>query len=81
MLIKRRCTATGVINFFSKNEPFIAVGSVTTRNSEPHYIWHYHGEATSVSGVAIDWQTVERVMNAHHSRARQDAQAQSRHAA
>lgn len=68
MLIKRRCTATGVINFFSKQEPYIAVGSVISRGGPATYIWRYHGEVRPAGGAAHDWKAVERAMNDQHRR-------------
>lgn len=68
MLIKRRCTATGVINFFSQQEPYLAVGSVISRSGPIPFIWRYHGEARPAAGAARDWKTVERAMNDQHRR-------------
>ena len=66
MLIKRRCTATGVINFYSKQEPHIAVGSVISRTGPVSFIWRYHGEARPAAGTARDWRAVEHAMNEHY---------------
>ena len=66
MLIKRRCTATGVINFYSKQDPYIAVGSVISRSGPAPYIWRYHGEEHPAGGEARDWKAVERAINEHY---------------
>lgn len=68
MLIKRRCTATGIINFYSKNEPYIAVGSVISRSNGPAYVWRYYGEDRACGGTACDMKAVERVMVEQHRR-------------
>lgn len=69
MLTKRHCTITGVINFYARNEPLIAVGSVIHRADSPPYIWHYHGETRSASGTAVDLPAVERFLNENHRKA------------
>jgi hypothetical protein len=69
MLIKRRCTATGVINFYSKQEPYIAIGSVISRPGPNPFIWRYYGETRPAGGAEQEWKAVERAMNDHHRRA------------
>ena len=69
MLVKRRCTATGIINFYSKQEPYIAVGSVISRAGPVPYVWRYHGETRQAGGAAHDWKTVERAINDLHRQA------------
>jgi hypothetical protein len=71
MLTKRRCTATGVINFFARHEPHIAVGTVIPRSQPVHYVWHFHGETGPAAGLARDWQTAERAINERFREARQ----------
>ncbi len=73
MLIKRRCIATGVVNFYSKHEPHIAIGSVTTRVGPVPYVWRYHGESLTTGGTAREWVAVERALNAQHRRAQDEA--------
>ena len=69
MLTKRRCTATGVINFFSMHEPHIAVGSVVKRDTRSAYVWHYHGTTGSAGGTASDLAGAERAIGRHHRQA------------
>ena len=69
MLIKRRCTATGVVNFFTKQEPFIAIGSVISRTGAEPFVWRYHGDMVAAGGTARDWRDVERAIDTHHRRA------------
>ena len=40
MITKRRCPHTGVVNFYEKAEPLLAVGSVSTgTKASARYIW------------------------------------------
>ena len=80
MLTKRRCTATGVINFFARHEPHIAVGSAIPLRGPAKYLWHYHGDVAAATGTAADLSAVERLLNEHHRRARR-AEADDRQAA
>ena len=80
MLIKRRCTATGIINFYSKNEPYIALGSAISRMNGPAYVWRYYGKDTPCGGTARDLSAVEQVMTEQHRRAVL-ARVEGRHAA
>ena len=73
MLTKRRCPATGAINFYSRQEPFIAVGTVIPSGEPVRYVWHYHGGATPAAGLAYDWRAVELAIGEHHRRARDHA--------
>ena len=66
MLTKRRCPATGAINFYSRQEPYIAVGTVIRKGVPAHYVWHYHGGATPAAGLAYDWRAVEHAISEHH---------------
>ena len=74
MLTKRRCPATGAINFYTRHEPYIAVGTVIPSGG-PHvrYVWHYHGGATPAAGLACVWRAVEQAIGEHHRRARDHA--------
>jgi hypothetical protein len=57
MLSKCRCPHTGVVNFFTKADPLLAVGSVAEAGSA-RYAWHcYVGE--QVSGLAPDMSLAE----------------------
>jgi hypothetical protein len=45
MLSKCRCPHTGVVNFFTKAEPLLAVGSVAKTRGRTAYAWRcYLGE-------------------------------------
>ena len=53
MLSKCRCPHTGVVNFFTRADPLLAVGSVAEAGSPSRYAWHcYVGE--EVGGLAPD---------------------------
>ncbi len=41
MLFKRRCDRTGVINFFSDAELFLAAGSIV-QIAPSHFVWRSH---------------------------------------
>ena len=69
MLNKKRCKATGVVNFYVRGEPHLAVATAVVQGTAQPVIWHYHGESSSAAGVADDLRTVERAVNEHHSRA------------
>jgi hypothetical protein len=64
MLSSRRCPYTGVVNFYSVQDPHFAVGSIarcgTSAATNSAFAWRcYAGEAAS-SGVAPDLKTAER---------------------
>jgi len=53
MIFTNRCSHTGVVNFFTTAEPFLAVGSVAKNAGRRQYDWRcYLGEP--VGGVAPD---------------------------
>ena len=72
MLTKRRCSATGAINFFSRHEPYIAIGTVVARFEPAQYIWRYHGETLTAGGTVYDWRDAEKAIQEHHHLARQN---------
>ena len=58
MLSKCRCPHTGVVNFFTKTDPLLAVGSVAEVGATAGYAWRcYVGEETS--GLAPDISRAE----------------------
>jgi len=58
MLSKTRCPHTGVVNFFTKADPLLAVGSVAESHAELRYVWRcYIGEETG--GLASDMSLAE----------------------
>ena len=59
MLLKRRCPHTGIVNFFLKTDPYLAVGSV--RQAGPsEYVWRCYAEPFAGAGSVEDMKTAER---------------------
>jgi hypothetical protein len=62
-LSSRRCPHTGVVNFYDRSNPHLAVGSIArcgTSAADHGFAWRcYSGEIES-SGRAPDLQTAER---------------------
>ncbi len=42
MITKRRCPHTDIVNFYSKADPLLAVGSVSKASVPSHYVWRYY---------------------------------------
>jgi hypothetical protein len=58
MLSKSRCPHTGVVNFFTHEDPLLAVGSVAKAGKLEGYAWHcFVGD--EVGGLAPDLQLAE----------------------
>ena len=58
MLSKSRCPHTGVVNFFTRTDPLLAVGSVAEMGVPSRYVWRcYIGE--EASGWAQDISLAE----------------------
>jgi hypothetical protein len=58
MLSKSRCPHTGVVNFFTKADPLLAVGSVAEAEAGARYVWRcYVGE--EAAGLAADIKLAE----------------------
>jgi hypothetical protein len=74
MLRKRRCPYTGVVNFYSEEDPFMAVGSVV-KDSESGFFWRYYTEPYARGGLASDIGSAERAVLAAGSQAKLAAQA------
>ena len=53
MLSKTRCPHTGIVNFFYKAEPLMAVGSVTEMERSTLYAWRCYIEDRT-GGVSLD---------------------------
>ncbi len=61
MLSKRRCPYTGVINFYSSEEPFLAVGSVV-KVARSRYHWRFYADPCAGVGIAKDLGSAEARM-------------------
>jgi hypothetical protein len=53
MLSKRRCPHTGVINFYSSEDPFLPVGSVV-KTEGARYLWRYYADPCAGVGATRD---------------------------
>jgi hypothetical protein len=53
VITKRRCPHTGIVNFYSKADPLIAVGSVNQASMPPHDVWRCYLDDQD-AGVAAD---------------------------
>jgi hypothetical protein len=63
MLLKRHCPHTGIVNFFSANEPYLSVGFVYLTASRTGFTWHCNGGADDADGLAADLKTAEARLN------------------
>ena len=61
VLSKRRCPHTGIVNYYTEADPFMAVGSVAHTHGAPHYAWrcYLHEEA---GGTASDLALAEALL-------------------
>ena len=61
MLSKSRCPHTGVVNFFTKADPLLAVGSVAETGAPARYVWRcYVGE--EACGLTADMSLAEALL-------------------
>lgn len=68
MLIRRRCPATGIVNFHAAPDRFVSIGSVV-EVAPAQFHWRcYVGEPIS-SGATDDRRTAERRLLNHYRRA------------
>jgi hypothetical protein len=51
VITKRRCPHTGVVNFYEKTEPLLAIGSVSAGPDPAHYVWRTYSDEQE-AGVA-----------------------------
>ncbi|MDX2201720.1 MAG: hypothetical protein NW223_03150 [Hyphomicrobiaceae bacterium] len=77
MLSKRRCPYTGVVNFYSDEDPHMAVGSVVAGN-ERGFFWRYYTEPFARGGLASDIGSAEREVRAAGLMAERQAQGDTR---
>jgi hypothetical protein len=61
VLSKSRCPHTGVVNFFTKADPLLAVGSVAETGAPARYVWRcYVGE--EACGLTADISLAEALL-------------------
>jgi hypothetical protein len=58
VITKRRCPHTGIVNFYSKADPHLAVGSVAQASAPSSYVWRSYLDHRAV-GVAADISSAE----------------------
>ncbi len=82
MLSQRRCAHTGVVNFFSADEPHFSVGSVIKAERTAGYLWRCYAEPFTFVGTAADMLAAEeRIADLcaqaarHHGKAQYDCAA------
>ena len=61
LLDKHRCPHTGIINYFHKTEPLLAVGSIV-ENPPGRFVWRSH-VADDCAGAAPDRRAAESELN------------------
>ena len=67
MLSRQRCPHTGIVNYFTKADPFVSVGSVMKAGSSAEYQWRWYDAVRTISGIAADMQTAEqRIKSQYH---------------
>ncbi len=56
LLVTKRCPHTGVMNFYSKDNPYVAVGSIARRTGAD-FAWRCYADGPELSGRAPDMAT------------------------
>lgn len=67
MLSKQRCPHTGIVNYFTKTDPFVSAGSIIRQGDRDEvYHWRWYGATQTISGIAKDMTAAEeRLHNAY----------------
>lgn len=70
MLSKQHCPHTGIVNFFTKNDPFLSVGSIMKQaDREGAYCWRWYDASRTITGIASDMRSAEeRLRDAYSHR-------------
>ena len=69
MITKRRCPHTGVVNFYEKTEPLLAIGSVSAAAEPAHYVWRTYSDDQE-AGVTRDFLAAEVLLRNAIARAK-----------
>jgi hypothetical protein len=69
VITKRRCPHTGVVNFYEKTEPLLALGSVSAGAEPAQYIWRTYSDDQE-SGVAPNILAAEALLRSAIARAK-----------
>jgi hypothetical protein len=60
MLSKQCCPHTGIVNFFTKADPFLSVGSIKKQaDGEGVYCWRWYDAGRTIAGIASDMRSAE----------------------
>jgi hypothetical protein len=70
MLSKRRCPYTGVINFYSNEDPHLAIGSVV-KVARAEYHWRFYADPCSGVGSTKDLGSAEALLRERRREAAQ----------
>lgn len=66
MLSSSHCPHTGVVNFFARSEPLLAIGSVIKAGEPGLYHWRYYLGPQGAVGIAPDMSTAEGCLLSSH---------------
>ena len=67
MLSKQLCPHTGIVNFFTRTDPFVSVGSIIKAGERAEkYHWRLYDAARTISGVATDMRSAEERLKQHY---------------
>jgi len=69
VITKRSCPHTGVINFYERTEPLLAIGSVSASSEPALYIWRSYSDDQE-AGVTCDISIAEALLRNAITRAR-----------
>ena len=60
MLSKQECPHTGIVNFFTRTDPYVSVGSIVKHGErDAEYHWRWYAAARAISGIAKDMRSAE----------------------
>ncbi|MGE0626229.1 MAG: hypothetical protein AB7O43_00280 [Hyphomicrobiaceae bacterium] len=68
MLSKHRCPYTGVVNFFTETDPFVAVGSIVKAGERAEFHWRWYDAKDTIAGIAHDMKTAEQRVRCEYRR-------------
>lgn len=71
-LSKQLCPHTGIVNYFSKADPYISVGSIAEAKSQAEYHWRIYSASRTISGIAADMKTAEQRLKTRYREAAGD---------
>jgi hypothetical protein len=61
VLTKRSCPHTGIINFYERTEPLLAIGSVSAGAAPARFIWRSYSDDQE-AGVTCDISIAEALL-------------------